>query len=98
MSVAAFAPSATPNEPAETPYLTPPLMPWTGSPLAATHTPLTAEQMEAIVQRAEAEARAYRTRRIIARLDALRPCPHVHVPADWREQAAATTPCNGGDA
>lgn len=86
--------SSPKSGPGAMPFLTPPLMPWTGSrPASATTPRLTAEQIEAIIRNAEGWAREERTRTLIARLNALRPCPHVHVPADWRERLGP-----GGDA
>lgn len=83
------APNATPNGRAATPWLQPPNTPWTDSPRVTAAPRLTAEQIEAIIVRAEAWAREERARRLVARLGTLRPGPHVHVPADWREQASA---------
>lgn len=82
--------NATPNGRAVTPWLPTPSMPLIDSPRAAVTAPrLTAEQIEAIIVRAEAWAREERARRLVARLNSLRLGPGVHVPADWRERAAA---------
>lgn len=51
---------------------------------------VTAADVDRIVTAAEEWARSARVRRIIARLDALRPCCGMPtVRADWREQCAA---------
>lgn len=90
--------SLTPHAPVLMHWPPPLNTPWTGSP-PATPTMLTDEQREAIIVRAEAAARDFRTLRLIGRLCAVVPTPGVHVPADWRERRAdEPSPNCAGDA